>query len=55
MGEWVYTYHPQSGGNKIPSKNHWQICYQADAFARTRPWFGEYDCDLEANFAILTR
>ena len=46
MSKWVYTYDPQSGGNKIPSKNHWQICHQADAFVRTRPWFGKYELKI---------
>ena len=38
MSPWVYVYDPQSGGNKIPSRNHEAICKQAEAFACARPW-----------------
>ena len=44
MSPWVYD--PQSGGNKIPSTLHEQICKQADTFARTRPWYPQIKLKL---------
>lgn len=46
MSKWAWVYDPQSGGNKIPLKNHWQICHQAESFASARPWFSEYELKL---------
>jgi hypothetical protein len=34
---WVYD--PHSGGVKIPSKMHEEICKQVESFARTRQWY----------------
>lgn len=33
---WVYD--PQSGGSKIPSQLHEELCKQAESYARARPW-----------------
>lgn len=44
MKAWVYD--PHSGGNKIPSNNHWQIQLQADKFAKTRPWCVTHELKL---------
>jgi hypothetical protein len=44
MNAWVYS--PQSGGNKIPEKYHWQIRQEAEKFVRTRPWYNSYELIL---------
>ena len=44
MNAWVYS--PQSGGNKIPEKYHWQIRQQAENFARTRSWHTTHELKL---------
>ncbi|MBI5448223.1 MAG: hypothetical protein HY939_05800 [Gammaproteobacteria bacterium] len=37
---WVYD--PHSGGIKIPPAQHNMLRCQAEAFAKTRPWFSKY-------------
>ncbi len=37
MSPWVYD--PHSGGNKIPTQQQEELCQQAEAFARLRPWY----------------
>lgn len=44
MSPWVYD--PQNGGCKIPSCEHEKICKQAEAFARTRPWYPQIRLQL---------
>jgi hypothetical protein len=34
---WVYD--PHSGGTKIPSKMHEDICKKVESFERIRPWY----------------
>lgn len=41
---WVFT--PHSGGNKIPPAQHDMLRCQAEAFAKTRPWFSEHELVL---------
>lgn len=41
---WVYD--PHSGGTKIPPAQHDTLRRQAAAFAKTRPWFSEYELVL---------
>jgi len=44
MSPWVYD--PQSGGSKIPSLLHEDICKQAESFARTRLWYPQIQLKL---------
>ena len=37
MSYWVYD--PHSGGTKISTRDREEICKQAEAYARTRPWY----------------
>jgi hypothetical protein len=41
---WVYD--PHSGGIKIPQIQHDALRREAEAFAKTRPWFSEYEIVL---------
>lgn len=41
---WVYD--PHSGGTKVPTEQHETLRKQAEAFAKTRSWYSEYDIVL---------
>ena len=42
--QWVYS--PQSGGIKITPSKQAKFLQQAEAFARTRPWFSTFQLKL---------
>ena len=39
MAQKMWVYDPQSGGIKIPPREHTEICKQIEDFSRTRPWY----------------
>lgn len=48
MAPWVYD--PQSGGNKIPPRNHDALRQQAETFASTREWYPRMQLSLRFKY-----
>jgi len=44
MKRWVYD--PQSGGKKISLEHQEEICEQAEAFSKMRPWYSRTRLNL---------